>query len=153
MPVKRETQQTANDAAASLIGMGSPGGVMIPDAQQADGATLMRTGAVVSQTNQGAAVDNDLNGPGNRTDLPGVGVKVDDHRGAVGDGVKDGPNVGHAMSPQAAGVVGASQSPEMGLLVQTGSDVRSPLVPGAVPTQAPHADVPPDAPGFGSRSG
>lgn len=149
----RNTQQQGNDAAASLIGMGSPGGVMIPDAQQSDDRTLMRTGAVANQTNQGAAVDKVLNGPGNRTDLPGVGVKVDDHRGAVGDGTKVGPNIQHALSPQAAGVVGASQAPETGLLVQAGTDVRAPLVPGALPTQAPHSEVPPDAPGFGSRSG
>ncbi|KKL74577.1 hypothetical protein LCGC14_2063520 [marine sediment metagenome] len=152
MPVDRAKQQTANDAAASLIGMGSPGGAMIPDAQQSDDRTLMRTGATINPTNQGGAVDNDLNGPGNRTDLPGVGVKVDDHRGAVGDGTKDGPAPEHPMSPQAAGIPGASQAPATGLLVQPGSDVRQPLVPGAVPTQAPHADVPPDAPGFGSRS-
>jgi hypothetical protein len=152
MPVDRARQQTANDAAASLIGMGSPGGPMIPDAQQSDDRTLMRTGATASQTDQGGAVDNVLNGPGNRTDLPGVGVKVDDHKGAVGDGAKTGPNIAHPLSPQAAGIPGASQAPETGVLVQPGSDVRQPLVPGAVPTQAPHADVPPDAPGFGSRS-
>lgn len=152
MPVDRAIQQTANDAAASLIGMGSPGAAMIPDAQQSDPQTLMRVGAVVNQTDQGAAVDNDLNGPGNRTDLPGVGVKVDDRKVGIGDGVKVGPGPEHPMSPQAAGIPGASQSPEMGLLVQPGDDLRQPLVPGAVPTQAPHADVPPDAPGFGSRS-
>ncbi len=152
MPVDRAKQQTANDAAASLIGMGSPGPAMIPDAQQSDDRTLMRTGATVSQTNQGAAVDNDLNGPGNRTDLPVGDGKVDDQKGAVGDGAKFGSTPEHPMSPQAAGVPGASQAPASGLLVQPGSDVRQPLVPGAVPTQAPHSDVPPDAPGFGSRS-
>ncbi len=152
MPVDRARQQTANDAASSLIGMGSPGGPMIPDAQQSDDRTLMRTGATVSQTDQGGPVDNVLNGPGNRTDLPGVGVKVDDRKVAVGDGAKTGPNLTHPLSPQAAGIPGASQAPETGVVILPGSDVRQPLVPGAVPTQAPHSDVPPDAPGFGSRS-
>lgn len=81
-----------------------------------------------------------LVGPGN-TPNPSVGVL---QIRSILPEPEQPPGIDHPMSPQAAGVPGASVAP-YGMLIQPGSDVRVPLVPGMKPAMAP--DVPQAEPG------
>lgn len=84
-----------------------------------------------------------LQGPGNAENPP---VAVASARmilpPAGGPGIEPDP----ALSPQAAGIPGASASP-FGILERPGSDIRPPLVPGVVPAAQP--DGPSDAMTYG----